>query len=57
MPKQYAVQTEQETENYEEWEEEEEPIDWNIWGLGLTAAFLLIGLIPFWFYIYITLKP
>ncbi len=57
VSKQSAVQTEQVTEYYEEWEEEEKPIDWKIWGLGLTAAFLLIGLIPFWFYIYIQLKP
>ena len=57
VSKQSVVQTEQETENYEEWEEEGEPIDWKIWGLGLTAAFLLIGLIPFWFYIYLQLKP
>ena len=57
VSKQSAVQTEQVTEYYEEWEEEEEPIDWKIWGLGLTAAFLLIGLIPFWFYVYLQLKP
>ncbi len=33
------------------------PIDWRTWSLGLMAAMLLLGLIPFWFYVYILLKP
>lgn len=33
------------------------PIDWKTWSLGLLAAALLLGLIPFWFYIYLLLKP
>lgn len=33
------------------------PIDWKTWSLGLLAATLLLGLIPFWFYVYILLKP
>ena len=33
------------------------PIDWHTWSLGLVAAALLLGLIPFWFYVYIMLKP
>ena len=33
------------------------PIDWRTWSLGLLAAMLLLGLIPFWFYVYILLKP
>ena len=33
------------------------PIDWRTWSLGLLAAMLLIGLIPFWFYVYLLLKP
>jgi hypothetical protein len=47
-----------ENEPYSEdnWEEEK-PIDWKTWGLGITAVTLLIGLIPFWFYIYIVMKP
>lgn len=32
-------------------------IDWRTWSLGLLAAMLLLGLIPFWFYVYILLKP
>ena len=32
-------------------------IDWKTWSLGLLAAALLLGLIPFWFYIYLLLKP
>ena len=40
------------------WEyEDEDPIDWKTWALGILASLLLIGLIPFWFYIYIVLKP
>ncbi len=48
-----------EDEYYEEyWEEEDDaPIDWKTWALGILASLLLIGLIPFWFYIYIILKP
>lgn len=33
------------------------PIDWKTWSLGLVAAALLLGLIPFWFYVYLLLKP
>lgn len=33
------------------------PVDWRTWSLGLLAALLLLGLIPFWFYVYILLKP
>lgn len=32
-------------------------IDWVTWGLGLLAFSSLMGLIPFWLYIYFTLKP
>lgn len=43
---------------YEEyWEEDDAPIDWKTWALGILAGLLLVGLIPFWFYIYIILKP
>lgn len=41
----------------EDWEEDAAPIDWKTWALGILAGLLLIGLIPFWFYIYIVLKP
>ncbi len=42
----------------ETWEEEDDtPLDWKTWALGILASLLLIGLIPFWFYIYIVLKP
>ncbi|HPR34886.1 MAG TPA: protein kinase [Anaerolineaceae bacterium] len=36
---------------------EKAPIDWKTWSLGLLAAMLLLGLIPFWFYVYLLLKP
>ncbi len=31
--------------------------DWITWGLGLAAFTMLLGLIPFWLYIYLSLKP
>ena len=37
--------------------QERSGIDWRTWSLGLLAALLLLGLIPFWFYVYILLKP
>lgn len=41
-------------------EDEKEPQDgwdWSTWLLGLLAFTSLFGLIPFWLYVYITLKP
>ncbi|MFZ3069981.1 MAG: protein kinase [Anaerolineaceae bacterium] len=41
-------------------QEEDEPgktTDWGTWLLGLLAFASLFGLIPFWLYIYLTLKP
>lgn len=35
----------------------EQGIDWKTWLLGIAAAVSLLGLIPFWLWIYITLKP
>lgn len=32
-------------------------IDWVTWGLGLLAFTTLLGLVPFWLYIYLTLNP
>ena len=32
-------------------------IDWLTWGLGLLAFTTILGLIPFWLYIYLTLNP
>lgn len=37
--------------------EDEDSIDWKTWLLGIAASLLLIGLIPFWLYIYLILKP
>ena len=37
--------------------QERPTIDWRTWSLGLMAAVLLLGLIPFWFYVYLILKP
>lgn len=36
---------------------EEPVIDWLTWLLGLAAFASLFGLIPFWLYVYLTLKP
>ena len=41
----------------EESEEEADWIDWKTWLLGLAASALLIGLIPFWLYVYWTIRP
>jgi len=41
-------------------EEEDEPprkIDWGTWLLGLLAFASLFGLIPFWLYVYMNLRP
>ncbi|MCJ7694968.1 MAG: hypothetical protein MUO40_06015, partial [Anaerolineaceae bacterium] len=32
-------------------------VDWGTWGIGLLAFTLVLGLIPFWLYIYLTLNP
>lgn len=45
------------TEEEEIQEEEEQEIDWTTWFLGLAAFVALFGLIPFWLYVYLTLKP
>jgi len=36
---------------------EEEPIDWVTWLLGLLAFTAILGLIPFWLYIYFSINP
>lgn len=41
----------------EEYPEEENDIDWKTWLLGIFASLLLVGLIPFWLYVYWMLKP
>ncbi len=33
-------------------QEIEKPVDWITWLLGITAFLLLIGLVPFWFFVY-----
>ncbi len=43
--------------DYDRDEQVRKPIDWKTWSLGLLAAMLLLGLIPFWFYVYLLLKP
>jgi len=37
--------------------EEEKPIDWVTWLLGLAAFTAVLGLIPFWLYIYFSINP
>jgi len=41
----------------EEAEEEPKKIDWGTWLLGLLAFVSLFGLIPFWLYVYMNLRP
>lgn len=36
---------------------EEDRIDWITWGLGLMAFTAILGLIPFWLFIYFTIQP
>jgi len=38
-------------------EKEESRIDWLTWGLGLLAFTTVLGLIPFWLFIYFTINP
>jgi len=37
--------------------EEEKPVDWVTWLLGLLAFTAVLGLIPFWLYIYFSINP
>jgi len=41
----------------EEADEESEPIDWVTWLLGLVAFTTVLGLIPFWLFIYFVINP
>lgn len=53
-----SAQTNPTLQATQEWvEEENEAIDWKTWLLGLAAAALLIGLIPFWLFVYMQIKP
>jgi serine/threonine-protein kinase len=36
---------------------EEKPVDWVTWLLGLAAFTAVLGLIPFWLYIYFSINP
>jgi serine/threonine protein kinase len=47
------------TPEYEEAEEPEQSsrIDWLTWGLGLLAFTAVLGLIPFWLFIYFSINP
>lgn len=46
---------EPETEEYDE--EATSPLDWLTWALALLAFTAVLGLIPFWLYIYFSLNP
>ena len=37
--------------------EDDEPVDWVTWLLGLAAFTAVLGLIPFWLYIYFSINP
>ena len=45
------------TADFEKGATENQVVDWLTWLLGLVAFASLFGLIPFWLYVYITLKP
>jgi serine/threonine protein kinase len=47
----------QTNEEVVEAEKREEGIDWLTWGLGLLAFTAILGLIPFWLFIYFTINP
>ena len=51
------IQPRQVIEALEEVEEEPKKIDWGTWLLGLLAFASLFGLIPFWLYVYMNLRP
>ena len=40
-----------------ETDEEDQPVDWVTWLLGLLAFAVVFGLIPFWLYIYFSINP
>jgi len=42
---------------FEEESEDTRPMDWVTWMLGLLAFTAVLGLIPFWLFIYFTLNP
>lgn len=42
---------------WQEPEEEDKPVDWVSWLLGLLAFAAVFGLIPFWLYIYFSINP
>lgn len=46
-----------EPEEVERYNEEQEGIDWVTWILGLLAFTAVLGLIPFWLYIYFSINP
>ena len=46
-----------ETEEQQDRPNEEDRIDWLSWGLGLLAFTAVLGLIPFWLFIYFFLNP
>lgn len=45
------------SDSHEEQQDDNTKADTNLWLLGFTAMVFLLGLIPFWFYVYLTLKP
>jgi serine/threonine-protein kinase len=49
------ITAEPESESMED--EEDGPVDWVTWLLGLLAFTAILGLIPFWLYIYFSINP
>lgn len=41
----------------EDLRDDDDPIDWVTWGLGLLAFTTVFGLIPFWLFIYFSINP
>jgi serine/threonine-protein kinase len=52
-----SIQSLPESDEGSEPAKEEEEIDWITWGLGLLAFTAVLGLIPFWLFIYFSIKP
>jgi serine/threonine-protein kinase len=46
-----------ETDDEEDQSQEKGNIDWITWGLGLLAFTAILGLIPFWLFIYFSINP
>ncbi len=56
-PSSQPLNVSEQVEPLEEETEDSRPMDWVTWMLGLLAFTAVLGLIPFWLFIYFTLNP